>query len=380
MIQALTPAALAELVATQSSPCLSLYLPTHRHRPDNQQDPIRYRNLLKRLETSLKQHPDADGQALLAPLLALADNADFWNHTQEGLAVLSAKDRFRVFRLQREVPELAIVANSFHTKPLRRYLQSADRYQVLGLSRHRIQLFEGNRDVLDELDPASGVPLKMTDALGEEVTDPRHTVSSYGGANGAMHHGHGGKKDEVDLDAERYFRAVDRAITEHHSKPSGLPLMLAALPEHHHLFRKVSHNALLMDEGLHANPEGMPLDTLRKRAWAVAEPQHRAQQAALIETFSSAQANGLGNDHLTQVAKAAVEGRIDTLIIESGRQIAGHLDRDTGHIDHAELADPTVDDLLDDLGEVVEAMGGNVQVLPKTMMPGSTGIAAMYRH
>ena len=28
-------------------PCLSLYQPTHRHHPDNQQDPIRFRNLLK---------------------------------------------------------------------------------------------------------------------------------------------------------------------------------------------------------------------------------------------------------------------------------------------------------------------------------------------
>jgi len=41
---------------------------------------------------------------------------------------------FRVYRLQRPVPELAIVADSFHTKPLLRILQSADRYQVLALT------------------------------------------------------------------------------------------------------------------------------------------------------------------------------------------------------------------------------------------------------
>ncbi|MGQ0699043.1 MAG: hypothetical protein ACT4PZ_12470 [Panacagrimonas sp.] len=43
----LTVESLAELTAAQTPPCLSLYQPTHRHRPDNQQDPIRFRNLVK---------------------------------------------------------------------------------------------------------------------------------------------------------------------------------------------------------------------------------------------------------------------------------------------------------------------------------------------
>ena len=115
-----------------------------------------------------------------------------------------------------------VVAYSFHIKPLIRIVQSADRYQVLGLNRREVKLFEGNRDALDEIEPAPGVPRTITDALGEELTEPHLTVASYGmGAAGpAMHHGHGAKKDEVDLDAERFFRAVDRAVLEHHSKSS----------------------------------------------------------------------------------------------------------------------------------------------------------------
>ncbi|TVR67101.1 MAG: hypothetical protein EA420_00995, partial [Candidatus Competibacteraceae bacterium] len=31
-------------------PCLSLFQPTHRNHPDNQQDPIRFKNLVKALE------------------------------------------------------------------------------------------------------------------------------------------------------------------------------------------------------------------------------------------------------------------------------------------------------------------------------------------
>lgn len=50
---------------------------------------------------------------------------------------------------------------------------------------------------------------------------------------GGIRHGQGDRNEEIDLDIERFFRAVSRAIYEHHSKPSGLPLILAALPEYH---------------------------------------------------------------------------------------------------------------------------------------------------
>jgi hypothetical protein len=95
---------------------------------------------------------------LLEPFEALANDHDFWNHTHDGLAVLGGPGLFHVFRLQRPVAELAVVADSFHTKPLRRFLQSVDRYQVLGLSLRTIQLFEGNRDALDEIDLGPGSP------------------------------------------------------------------------------------------------------------------------------------------------------------------------------------------------------------------------------
>lgn len=50
---AMTRELLIQLSAAQEPPCLSLYQPTHRRHPDNRQDPIRFRNLLKELEVSL---------------------------------------------------------------------------------------------------------------------------------------------------------------------------------------------------------------------------------------------------------------------------------------------------------------------------------------
>lgn len=366
-------------------PCLSLFQPTHRSHPDNQQDSIRFRNLVKVLEASLLQQFDDDAiKPLLEPLQALAEDRLFWNSTFDGLAVLRDRKMFRVYKLQRPVSELAVVANSFHIKPLLRILQSADRYQVLALNRNEMKLFEGNRDVLDDIAAADGVPVTLTDALGEDLTDARQTVSAYGGTGGGqapMHHGHGGRKAELDHDAERFFRAVDRAVLEHHSRPSGLPLILAALPEHHHMFHELSHNPFLIDESIDVHPDSLDsIDEFRERVWQTIEPHYLARLAGLVETFGNSRARGLAADDLAEVARAVVGGRVATLLIEARREIPGRVDTATGELEFDELSSPEFDDVLDDLGATTLRMGGEVVVVPTERMPTGTGIAAIYRY
>lgn len=369
-----------ELPTSHHVPCLSLYQPTHRRYPENQQDPIRFRNLMKQLEQSLRRkYPKREVRTLLQPFDALASAPDFWNHTADGLAVLSAPDMFRIYKLQRPVAELAIAADNFHTKPLLRTIQSADRYQVLGLNRGAIKLFEGNRDALDEIDLAPQVPRTITDALGEELSEPHKSVRSTG-AGGAMHHGHGGKKDEVDIDMERFFRAIDRSILEHHSRPSGLPLMVAALPDHLSVFRKISQNPFLMNEGIKIHPDALSTEELRKRAWSVVEPQYQARLAELVEEFGQAKSRGLAGEELEQVSAAAFSGRVTILLIEAEREIPGRINAVTGHVEFGDLSNPEVDDLLDDFGEMVLSKGGRVVVIPAESMPSTTGVAAIYRY
>jgi hypothetical protein len=370
------------LAAHCEPPCLSLYQPTRRHHPGNQQDPLRFRHLVQELEKSLEEKYPADKiRSLLEPFEELERDHEFWNHTLDGIAVLGAPGFFQVYALQRPVPELAVVADSFHTKPLRRLLQSADRFQVLGLSRHEAKLFEGNRDSLDEIELAPDVPRTINEALGEELTEPHQTVASYGGTSlgSSMRHGQGGKKDEVDIDAERFFRAVDQAVLQHHSRPSDLPLLLAALPEYQGIFHQVSKNPFLLDEGIKIHPDALPLDELREQAWQIFEPQYQSRLAKLADEFAFAKSKGLGLDKLQEIAEAAVAGRITILLIEAGREIGGRLDAATGKLQLTDLSHPEGDDLLDDLGEIVASKGGRVVVIPSEQMPTKTGAAATCR-
>jgi len=358
---------ITRLESVTGEPCLSLYQETHRSSPDNKQDQIRFRNLVKLLKESLQEkYPKTDIQVLMEPLEFFETNYDFWSHTLEGLAVFVGSGQFQIFRLQRPVRELAVAENVFILGPLRRYLQSIDRFQILGLSQHNIQLFEGNRNVLDEIVPEPGVPITMRSVLGDERTEDGKSVSSHFGiGHGTIpsRHGFSDKQSDIDIDTEKYFRAVDRAILEHHSRPSGLPLILACLPEHQHLFHRISANPFLLKDGLGINPEALSLNELKDRAWKFIEPQYVGKLTMLVDEFIAAEAMGLGSDDMGNIAKAAAEGRVATLLLETDR-----------------LDDAGSGEITENLAELVEKMGGQVQIIPAEHMPGKSGMAASYRY
>jgi hypothetical protein len=370
------------LLATHAPPCLSLYQPTHPAHPDKQQDVIRFRNLVRTLETSLQQgHAGREVAGLLAPLRELGDNDGFWNRVLHGLAVLRNPDGFHVYRLQRPVPEIAVVADSFHTKPLLRIQQSADRYQVLGLSRSRARLFEGNRDALSEVDLGVAVPATPSDATTDGARDTERATRVYGASTAEGTTRHGTAEHRVaDNETERFFRAVDRAVAEQHSQPSGLPLLLAALPENHNPFRKVSTNPLLLDAALDVNADDLTLDELRQRAWQAIEPAYLRRLAGLLDTIHAAVARHAGSLDLADIARAAQQGRVATMLIDADRHVAGRLDPRSGAISLAPEPGPAMADLLDDVGEQVLRTGGEVVVVPTARMPSDSGAAAAYRY
>src|SRR5688572_21524498 len=87
------PTDLQEVLTQHQPPCVSLYLPTSRSYPDSQQGPIQYKNLLRRAEEGLRQGGNnGAGKAVLDKLWPLADDAFFWTHRADGLAVFGSPD------------------------------------------------------------------------------------------------------------------------------------------------------------------------------------------------------------------------------------------------------------------------------------------------
>lgn len=370
-----------EIIYDRTKPCISIYLPTTRVRP-NTKDYLVFKNLVQSVENSLKlEYSQKEVDKFIKPLIDIGNDRLFWNKTKDGLVMLLNPNNFVIYNLNRPVEELAIVSDSFHIKPLIRVYQSADSYYVLGVNRKTFKLFYGNRYGLEEITFDEDTPITIEDVLGDELTEPHLSYGSYGGASGnAMYHGHGGRKVEVDKDTQRYFQHVDKFIIDNFSNPSKAPLVLIALDEHQGLFRKLSKNNYLIDEGVNVDFETLDNKEIRKRSWDIIEKLYLQRTKDLVDRYNVNLNNKLATDNVNMAAKRAVEGSIETLLVESDKLIPGRVDLESGELIIDNLDNPNTDDILDDLVEIVLHLKGEVVMLPKERMPTDTGIAAIFRY
>ena len=206
-----------DMINDKNGPLISLYQPTHKSSPDNKQDPIVFKNLIRDIEKSLEELPDFDSvDKVMKPLYELKDDKEFWNHTSEGIAVFATVDKCIVYKLDNPVNELDLVAKTFHIKPLLKAYQSTENYLVLGLSKENFSLFKGNKNGFKPVEIDKEVPRTLQEVLGYEKTEINLTHGSYSGAgNPAMYHGYGDVQQEIEKDTEKYFRYVDAFVLEH---------------------------------------------------------------------------------------------------------------------------------------------------------------------
>ncbi len=395
----------------QPAPCLSLYMPTHRNVPDNTVDRPAFRHLLESLESALESSASRERiERLLHPFHMLASDREFWQHTRDGLAVLAADGQARVFSLQRPVPPLACVGPRFHTAPLVRLAAAVERFHVLLLTSREARLCEGSCWIdprgatIGRLDPLPLVPrpgalprstLVRDDVVDEEIFQP-HRVQRGMGIEGIIHGGTGSKRDDVDADTAIFLTFVDDVIHDQASRPTGLPLLLVAAPRLAATFRGLAKNPLLSEDHVASDPHLMT----EAEILAALEPLFIAargrQVTRLVHGYEQARDRGLAQGDLSDVARAAVVGKVATLLIEADRFEAGRFDRASGVIEFApatsaaaapidrsragDLPAEVTEDLFGAVAETVLLHGGTVVALARNEMPTESGVAAIDRY
>lgn len=368
---------LYSLLTPQSPPCISILMPTHRHHPGTDQDPIRFNNLLKAAEALLKNRAVGEMRGLLDPIAALSDS-EFWRYQADGLAIFRSQERMVHYRIPMTLPERLVVADSFHVKPLLRFLQTNQRYLVLVISQNQVSLYEGTSYSFSPLD-LGDAPAPLAEAVGIKRERSQQHVWSPGAGRGAIFFGAGASKDSRKEDLARFFRAIDRALWET-LRNENAPLILAGVEQYFPLYREASRYPFLAEKGVAGNFDAAPPDELRARVWPIVSEIFREQEEEVLSLYASSAKRHLVVDELSTMARMAVQGRVRWLLVAEEAHVWGTLNRETGEIAvSGSQQDAGSDDLLDDLAEGVLARDGDVLVVPKTRMPGGSPAAAVLR-
>jgi hypothetical protein len=325
LIDLISPHVAIELGAVEG-PCVSVFMPTHRHGPETLQGPVRLRNLVEQAarELSVGGTSTKVSANVLAPARALLDDAAFWQQQGDGLAVFAAPGWFSHLRLPLAFVEEVTAGSSFRVVPLIPLLSGDGRFFVLALSQNSVRLFDASRHRIGELDRGP-IPASMDEALAHEDPERQLQVRSGGGAT-AQFHGHGAG-DEVDKAAiERYVRAVDRGLCERIGS-SHQPLVLASVGYYLPILQSVSSYPAIVDAVVEGNPEHRSPEELHTAAWPLVERRFAAQINKDLDRYGAAAGTGKAATVTDEIADAARGGRVDTLFVVNGAPADERIDR-----------------------------------------------------
>jgi hypothetical protein len=375
---------LKQLAETRHEHCVSLYLPTHRVTAHAEQDRIRLKNLLRQAE----EHLSAGGlrtpeiRQLLQPAERLYEDGMFWRYQSDGLAIFLAPSFSRHYCLPLTFPELALVADSFHLKPLLPLLTGDGRFFVLAISQKGLRLLEGTRQGLSEVD-LTGVPRSLAEALKYDDPEKQLQFHSYGTVRGgertAMFHGHGQAHGEDEKDRLlRYFQQVDQGLRDL-LRDERIPLVLAAVEYYLPIYRRANSYPHLVEDVIPGSPNGIRDEELHRRAWALLEPRFRMDMQTAADRYRQFAGTGRASAELSQVVPAAYQGRVESLFVALGATRWGRFDPESSTVVTHEQRQTGDIDLLDVAAVQAFRMGATVYAVPSADVPDKSPIAAVFR-
>ncbi len=384
-MERLTLNQLKNLAQQMANPSISIFLPTHRNGQDTQQDPTRFKNLLREAEKQLlcSGTGPREVSGLLKPAEALIEDSNFWNHQHDGLAVFLAPDDFHYFRLPLSVEELLIISQSYYLKPVLPMFTNNGHYFILALSQNEIRLFEGTHYYVSQIDLPEGTPENLEATL--RLDDPQKQLQMHSAqrrtAQG-ISHGQGHGEDDQKVLIEQYFKMVDTSLKDIFREQQA-PLILAGVDYLLPIYKITSEYAHIMQAGIIGSPEHMKPEELHKQAWPIVEAHFHQQTVKALEQYQQLASTEKAIDNFDEIVRAAFIGRVDKLIISDEAQVWwGVFNQQTGQVTHCSEQQSILHNLalLDFAAMQTLQNSGVVFSLSQIQMPTDSPIAAVLRY
>jgi len=382
-MDAITLEELKSFLGRSAERCISIYMPAHRAGRDTEQNPIRFKNLLREVEEGLLngglRAPAV--QEILKPAWRLLEDADFWRQQSDGLAVFFDDEEFQYYRLPLPFAELTVIANRFHLKPLLPFFTQNGHFYILALSRNQIRLLEGTRDTVDEIDLGS-LPESMAEIFHYDRFEKQlqfHTGTAQGPGNrAAMFYGHDVSDEEKDR-ILRWFRKVDAELAPLFNNKRS-PVVVASVEHLLPVYLEANTSPSLLDKALPGNPEDIAPKELHAQAWAMVVPIFRQAQERAVAEYHRLAGTGQTTVDVAEAVRAAFHGRVDTLFVAVGVQCWGSFVPDSGTVQLRQTPQPGDEDLLNLAAIQAILNGGQVYAVAPEEVPEQALLAALLRY
>jgi hypothetical protein len=372
------------LSTCDSNNCVSLFMPAHRARPQMEQDPIRLKNLLRLSEERLAERglSKKDIEPIMEAPRRLLSDFSFWERQGDGLAIFFSREITRTFRLPLVFPELVVVAENFHIKPLLPMLVDDGRFFLLSLSQKEVRLFEGSRHEMEEVNFPGGLST-LEDLFGTavftrvaQVRSATRSTPSKGGYG--VFHGHDPAEDEK-KHLLSWMHVVDEEIAGR-IKETNAPLVVVCVDYLFPLYQEANTYHKLAADNLSGNPEEISVPELHESAWGLVQPIFKKERMEATARYNDLSATDKTTTETGEAVIGAVHGRVDALFVDVGMEIWGEFDAEQIKVDIHPRREPCDTDLTNLAAIHTLLNGGIVFPLSSVDEQIQTPIQAIFRY
>jgi hypothetical protein len=383
-----TSSDLRNLMSHRVDQCVSLYLPTHPAGPESAQDAVRLRNLVDRAEELLASHGmrSAEARDLMRGVRELPLDELFWIKRSHGLALFVAPDVLFRFRLPERFEEQVMVNRRFHLKPLVPLLHGNTSYWILCLSQNKPQLLRATRYGVESIQ-VPDMPGPIDDALNYvtgERTSQNHSamrgdMSRLAGKQGSVFHGQGGARETAKDEITQYFRLLDSALKPVLRQETA-PLLLVGVEYVIPIFRAICHYPHVIDETVSGSADHWTPQQVQEKTWPVVQRRVLAAWNGAVDKFRTLHGTGKASDNISEIAPAAVNGKVDCLLVDTRARQWGAFDPHSNRVELRDAPWPGDEDLIDLAAVETLHNRGAVFALSADDLPTSSPVAAVFRY
>jgi hypothetical protein len=363
-----TRADINALNTQRADACVSIYLPTTPLTQDVEASRIAFGNLVKTAVEQLKAaHFDKRRLAALEEgLEAVAADDEFWRLQANSLAVFATAERVVTFRLANRVTATAQVSDRFHLKPLLRATTFPHEAFVLALSENQVRLIEVFSDMPPVEIKVPGMPKDAASHAGKSTLNDRTASTRLQASEGQR------------IRHMQYIRAIDAALRPVLAGRE-TPLIIAAVDPLASLYPAGNSYAHLQPMVIRESPDHMKDAELAERTIPILDAAYAAEIAAVVAVFETRAGQGRTATDLTDAARAATFGAVDTLLVDMDEVVPGTID-DDGIVTLAAGEDATSYGVVDEIAGRVLRSGGRVLAVRRGEIPGGGSLAAILRY
>lgn len=354
-------AKLKKLKSLYSKNSITVILKTHRTFPDNNQDAILLKNLIKDAENRLlAENSSREVQELIDKLNTLANSIDH-RQNQESLILFVSNDVVDFVRLPIPVESRVVVDNTFATRDLIRGLHARAGYYVLVLSKDEARLIEASNDkVVQEFGDDFPLKNEFSQVSKSELSDAGRLRN---------------------LSAE-FFNRVDKAVNQIR-KDNPMPVLVASDQQNYHEYMKIADEPkTILDFFLNGNKQTEKDFNIVSEAWnIVKEDVTKRNNERKADLQKAVSANKFLSD-TNEIYQAIKQGKVQTLFVEQGLFQPAIMENDqiTYVTDEDRNGKDVIDDIYDELIEMNLKHGGDVIFLPKGELNKFNGFAGITRY